>query len=276
LAWINWLQALSLSAFLFIVYYLTSDRPPETQRAPLNIQGGAGRYVCPRVVGTIPPAAFCMQLPFTPGEFFRVFADYNEAVWPVQPVLLSLALLTAVLVFRRASWSNYLISTFLGIFWLWMGLVYQLAFFARINPLAYGFSALSILGAAAFFWHGLYRRHLQFKWQGSGRNLAGAALIIFALVIYPLWNRWTGHTRPAIPTFGLPCPTTLFTIGILALLDLPYPRSVLLAPIVWCAIGVQAAFLLDVTPDLSLLAGAAAAVSLWVAAGRSSRTVASR
>lgn len=217
-----------------------------------------------------------MHLPFTPGEFFRVFADYNETVWPLQALLSLMALLCAGLVFSRASWSNNLVSMFLAIFWLWMGLAYHLAFFTRINPLAYGFCALSILGAAAFLWHGLYRRHLQFEWHGSGRNLAGAALIIFALVIYPVWTRWTGHTWPAIPTFGLPCPTTLFTIGMLALLASPYPRSVLLVPIVWCAIGVQAAFFLEVIPDLSLLAGAAVAGSLWVMAGRPSRTAASR
>jgi hypothetical protein len=52
----------------------------------------------------------------------------------------------------------------------------------------------------------------------------------------------------------------------------PYPRSVLLAPLLWCAIGMQAAFLLDVTPDLSLLAGGTVAVALLVVAGRSRET----
>jgi hypothetical protein len=52
----------------------------------------------------------------------------------------------------------------------------------------------------------------------------------------------------------------------------PYPRSVLVAPLMWCAIGVQAAFLLDVTPDLSLLAGGAVAVVLLTVGGRPPKT----
>lgn len=32
-----------------------------------------------------------------------------------------------------------------------------------------------------------------------------------------------------LPTFGLPCPTTLFTIGLLAFVVSPYPRSTLVA-----------------------------------------------
>lgn len=213
-----------------------------------------------------------MRLPFTSSEFFQVFADYNETVWPAQILLLLVALVATALMFSRARWSDTLISTLLAALWLWMGLVYHLSFFARINPLAYAFAALSIAGAAAFLWHGLYRKRLQFRWRSSGWNVAGAFLIIFSLAVYPVWTWRTGHTWPAMPTFGLPCPTTLFTIGTLTFLLPPYPRSVLLAPLLWCAIGMQAAFLLDVTPDLSLLAGGTVAVALLAVAGRSRET----
>ena len=59
------------------------------------------------------------------------------------------------------------------------------------------------------------------------------------------------------PTFGLPCPTTIFTIGILGLSIRPIPLRVIIVPIVWSIIGVQAAFLLNIWPDLVLgVAGA--------------------
>lgn len=162
-----------------------------------------------------------MQLPFTSTEFFQVFADYNEAVWPVQPLFLLMALVGTALVFSRAGSSDLLVSTLLAMLWLWMGLAYHLSFFAGINRLAYAFAALSVGGAAAFLWHGSYRKHLQFRWQRNGRSLAGAGLIVFSLVIYPVWTWQTGHTWPAMPTFGLPCPTTLFTIGMLAFMAPP-------------------------------------------------------
>ena len=213
-----------------------------------------------------------MRLPFTSSEFFRVFADYNESVWPAQVLLLLIAVVAAALVFSRASWSDVLISALLATLWLWKGLAYHLTFFVGINPLAYAFALLSVAGAAAILWHGLYRKRLQFRWRSSSWNVAGALLITFSLGVYPVWTWQTGHTWPAMPTFGLPCPTTLFTVGMLAFLIPPYPRSVLVAPLLWCAIGVQAAFLLDVSPDLSLLAGAALAIALLAVAGRPPET----
>ena len=198
-----------------------------------------------------------MRLPFTSSEFFQVFADYNETVWPAQILLLLVALVATALMFSRARWSDTLISALLAALWLWMGLVYHLSFFAGINPLAYAFAVLSLAGAAAFCWHGLHLKRLAFRWQGSGWNVAGLLLVVFSLAVYPVWIWQSGHAWPAVPTFGLPCPTTLFTIGMLAFMLPPYPRSVLLAPLLWCAIGLQAAFLLGVPPDLSLLAGGA-------------------
>jgi Family of unknown function (DUF6064) len=63
-----------------------------------------------------------------------------------------------------------------------------------------------------------------------------------------------------IPTFGLPCPTTIFTAGLL-LLAPPHSRSVAIVPIVWSLIGGSAAFVLGVTADYALpVAGGVLAV----------------
>ena len=86
--------------------------------------------------------------------------------------------------------------------------------------------------------------------------------MFFALVVYPAWSAWAGHRYPAMPTFGLPCPTTLFTIGTLAFLVAPYPRSPFVVPVLWCLVGVQAAFLLGVPQDLGLMVAAVAGIVL--------------
>src|SRR5665647_2806931 len=62
-----------------------------------------------------------------------------------------------------------------------------------------------------------------------------------------------GHHYPAAPTFGLPCPTTIFTFGVLLMAARPLPWLVLVAPMVWAAIGAAAAFSLGVTQDIGLL-----------------------
>lgn len=204
------------------------------------------------------------MLPFTTDQFFNVFRAYNEAVWPAQWVLVTLALAAVALVARPNAWSDRTVAAVLAALWLWQGLAYHLAFFAAINPLAYGFAALAVAAALAFGWFGVVQRGLRFRLSLRGRGAAGAVLVVFALALYPAWAMLAGHDYPAMPTFGLPCPTTLFTVGMLAWLVPPYPRAPLVAPVLWCLVGAQAAFWLGVPQDLGLLV--AAAVGVWLIA----------
>lgn len=214
-----------------------------------------------------------MALPFTVQQFFGVFRDYNTSVWPAQWFFVALALAALAAVLRPRTWSGVAVSAVLGVLWAWIALVYHLAFFARISPAAYGFAALSAAGAAVFVWQGVIRRRLAFRWAPGPKATAGVFLIAFALVVYPVWSAYAGHPYPATPSFGLPCPTTIFTIGLLCFAVPPTPRSPLFAPLLWCLIGAQAAFLLDVQPDLGLIAAAVVGMGLLATAGRRPRTL---
>ena len=216
-----------------------------------------------------------MQLPFTIEQFFGVFQAYNTAVWPAQMLLLLLAALAVIFIALRRPWSGVAVSAILAVLWIWLGAAYHLAFFARINPVAYGFGALSIVGGLVFAWHGVIRRRLEFSFGKSRRAASGTALLVFALLIYPIWGTLAGHGYPALPTFGLPCPTTIFTIGVLALASGTSLRAALTVPILWSLVGSQAAFVLDVKPDLGLLVAGVVAVGLfiWPARAHNAATV---
>ena len=205
-----------------------------------------------------------MQLPFTAAQFFDVFRQYNDAVWPAQIALVALAATALMLVARPQSWSGRAISGILAFFWMWLGVAYHLMFFAAVNPAAYAFAAVSIVGAAAFVWQGVVKQRLTFTTARSARTVVGFALMAFALVAYPAWSVYAGHQYPAMPTFGLPCPTTLFTVGMLCLLVPPYPRAPLLVPVLWCLVGAQAAFLLGVYQDLGLIIAGVVGVGLII------------
>lgn len=86
--------------------------------------------------------------------------------------------------------------------------------------------------------------------------------MVFALVGQPTWSVFAGHRFPALSTFGLPCPTTSFTIGLFAFTVARYPRGPLEVPVLWCFVGGQAAFLLDVPPDSGLIAAGVAGIVL--------------
>ena len=123
-----------------------------------------------------------------------------------------------------------------------------------------------------FVWQGVVRRRLTFQWAPGPKAMSGVTLIVFALVVYPVWSAYAGHPYPATPTFGMPCPTTIFTIGLLCFAVPPTPRSPLVVPVLWCAVGSQAAFLLGVQPDLGLIATGVVGLALLLRLGRSLQT----
>jgi hypothetical protein len=207
-----------------------------------------------------------VELPFTSQQFYQVFGEYNEIVWPVQFLITGLALAAISFVLAPRRWSDRAASAILALLWAWMAIAYHFAFFARINPAAYAFAALSLAGAVCFLWYGVLHGDLHFAWTGGMRAFSGVALIVFALAVYPAWSWYAGHWFPAMPTFGLPCPTTIFTIGLLCFLTPPYPRAPLIAPILWSFIGAQAAILLGVPQDLGLVLAAGAGLVLLMRA----------
>lgn len=214
-----------------------------------------------------------MVIPFTVEQFYGVFREYNNAVWPAQWFLVATALAAVVAALRPRPWSGVAVSAILGVLWAWIAVAYHLAFFARISAPAYAFAALSMVGAAAFIWQGVIRCRISFQWVAGPKSVAGAALVVFALVVYPVWSAYAGHPYPATPTFGLPCPTTIFTIGLLCFAVPPTPRSPLIVPWLWCLVGTQAAFFLGVQPDLGLIAAGAVSVALLATAGQKLRTL---
>jgi Family of unknown function (DUF6064) len=194
-----------------------------------------------------------MKLPFSVDEFFGVFSRYNQGVWPMQIVLNALAVAAILFLCRDRRSESRLISGILSVFWLWMAIAYHLVFFRAINPAAWLFGIFFVLGAVSFIWSGCIRSSLRFRPYGRVRAWLGWLFIVFALVVYPLIGRSLGHRYPAAPTFGTPCPTTIFTLGVLLFAAPPIPKSVLVVPLFWAAVGSVAAFQLGVLQDLGLL-----------------------
>ena len=203
-----------------------------------------------------------MNLPFTQPQFFEVLRSYNEDVMPLQIGLFLLGLSAFVALVVRRPDSDRVISAILAGLWAWMGIVYQLMYLREINPAATVFGAVFLGAAAIFAWTGVVRHRLVFDCESRARRITGHALIAYALVGYPLLSAMLGREFPQTPTFGLPCPTTIFTLGMLAFLSAPFPRYVLAIPIAWSLIGAQAALLLGVYEDLGLLL--AALTGIWL------------
>ena len=202
-----------------------------------------------------------MRLPFTAQEFLDLLAVYNAAWWPVVVALWIASLPAAGGVPGRRWTGDRWMTTLLLVQWTWSAVAYHGALFTRINPAAWLFAALFATEAALFGWSGV-RRTLSFTSAATRWTRVGRLLIVYALA-YPLINIIEHGSITRVPTFGLPCPTTIFSAGLLLRASSP-PKRLLIVPIIWSAIGGSAAFLFGIRADYALpVAGAALAAFAW-------------
>jgi hypothetical protein len=195
-------------------------------------------------------------VPFTSDQFFDVFRAYNEAVWPAQWVLTAAGVAALGCALSRRSLGARVALAILAALWLWMALAYHLAHFWRVNPAAPLFALLFGASAGLLLWAGLRSTAPRFELRLSPRGVVGMVFAVYGLAVYPLLNPLFGHAYPAAPGFGLPCPTTLFTIGVLSLAQPRPARALLIVPVAWSVVGTVAAIALGVYQDYALgLAG---------------------
>lgn len=193
-------------------------------------------------------------MPFSVEEFFGVFSAYNQAVWPLQ-VLAYVAGFGCVALLR---WNNRLAAAIivgvLGLMWLVNGIGYHWLFFAAINPVARLFAVVFVAEGLLLVFSAIAWPDLRFRFRPAPRQVFGMICIVFALVAYPAAGWLAGERYPAVPMFGIaPCPTTIFTIGLLLQGSWHRVRWLLVIPGLWAAIGGTASFLLGVPQDYALL-----------------------
>jgi hypothetical protein len=193
-----------------------------------------------------------MKLPFTVEQFLDVFRKYNTTFFPLQAVFFLLAVYILFLLFSKTKNSGKIITSILAIFWLWMGAAYHIAYFSSINKVAYAFGALFILEGFLLFIHGSVRQQ-RYTLQKNVTGIIAASLFLYALILYPLIGYVSGHAYPYSPTFGLPCPTVIFTISVFILARPPMPFYIILIPLLWCVLGFSAAFTLGIYEDVGLI-----------------------
>jgi hypothetical protein len=204
-----------------------------------------------------------MTLPFTHEEFFDILAAYNKALWPAAAVLwlLSLAAVAWLLIHDRGT--HRALSALLAAHWAWSAVAYHAAFFTRINPAAWLFAAFFVTQAWLFVWFGIVHGRLRFSTGKTARHVLAALLVAYSLA-YPILNLALGLEYPRIPLFAVPCPTALFTAGLLLAADRP-PWSLLVVPVLWSLIGTSAAVLFDVRADFMLFPAAVLLVAVAIA-----------
>jgi hypothetical protein len=210
-----------------------------------------------------------MELPFTRLEFLHVFADYNQRIWPLQLIAGALGFIALALLYSDNAWADRAIAAILAVLWTITGVGYHWLFFSAINPAAYLFGGLFVVAAVVFLIEGVIRNRIRFQLQRGFRGWSALLLLTYSLAIYPILGLVKTHPYPETPLFGVaPCPTTIFSLGLLLLASYPRPVLLALVPLVWAAIGGSAAILLEVPQDLGLPAAGLIWLIGWIHQGR--------
>lgn len=189
-------------------------------------------------------------MPFTQEQFFQVFREYNDAIFPMQAFLylLAIAAIAAALLRKRG------VATMVALLWVWCGVEYHWRHFARVNDAAFIFGLLFLIGAVM-----LLKPSNLFRSPDVPplRASIGLAIVSYALLAYPVVGYFIRHIYPAIPTFGTPCPLTIFTIGLILMTTRPLPLGAIAVPLLWSCIATTAIFKFRMLEDLGLPIAAA-------------------
>jgi hypothetical protein len=201
-----------------------------------------------------------MATPFSLSQFLDVFHRYNDAVWPAQAILVCLAIVAIVAALSTGRRRSKVTSAVLAVLWIWTGVVYHYVFFREINPAAMLFAIAFVVEGALLVWLGVVRTSLRFEARPGWPTVIGGATMLYALVGYPLIGLALGHRYPAAPTFGAPCPTTIFTFGLLMWATPPRARAVVVIPTLWSIVALFAAVRFGMWEDLGLAAATCVAL----------------
>jgi hypothetical protein len=170
--------------------------------------------------------------------FWARVASYNEALWPVQAVLILLAaFLTYRVIARPGPRTDVWIKAFLSLGFAWNGIVVFPFYLKSSISIAVGTPLFVIV--AILFAVDIWRQKTAFRLpDGRGRQALTFAWLAL-VVLYPLIG-WAllGHVYPQALLPAMPCPLTVFALTLVAAAAPRADRVVFVALLPWALMGL--------------------------------------
>jgi len=197
-------------------------------------------------------------------RFLKYASAYNQELFPAQYLMLGLGLIAILLVFFRTKHSSRYISAILAFFYGWIGLQFYMVYFKEFMPIPFVFGVLFILQALIFIFEGTIRNRISFKFKTDLYGLTGALLIFYAIFGYQALEYLLERGYPEILSFGMfPCPTVIFSLGILLWTGIKFPPYILIFPLIHALSGFIPAFMIGIIEDIGLIISGLVAILLF-------------
>lgn len=195
-------------------------------------------------------------------EFLGVLENYNQDIWPLQVLAYFLGVIVLFHLFKKGNLSNKFILVILSIFWIWTGLVFSGYYWAPTYKFAYSFAVLFIVQGILFI-TALFKSKFSVQFKPHLFSIIGLILIVYAMFGYQFLGYFIGHVYPKFFPFGLvPCPTTIFTIGLFFMADRKIPVYLVIIPLLSASAGIVAVSN-GIWEDIGLLLAGALGVLLF-------------
>lgn len=181
--------------------------------------------------------------------FSGIFEKYSLDIWPMQVVAYIMGIASLFFVIKRTEHSNRIIAAVLSFLWLWIGIVFFLLYFAPHFSMHYVFGGLFIIQGIIFLAN-VIKPRVSFRCKRDVYSVVGILFIAYSMIGYPVVGYLLG--RQSAPFGVFPCPTTVFTFGLLLLIDTKVPKLFLVIPTLWALMGFPPVFV-GVFEDIGLI-----------------------
>lgn len=178
------------------------------------------------------------MLSFSIKEFLNVLENYNLAIWPFQVFVYILIVMTLFFLFRKTKYSSKLVFAILSFFWLFNGIVFSLIYWSPSHLFGYIFAILCTIQGLLFL-YSIIRSDITIGHLNKIFTLIGLLFILYAIIGYQTFGYFLGHIYPRyFPACLVPCPTTIFTIGIFLIINNKIPVKYFIIPLIIAVSGV--------------------------------------
>jgi hypothetical protein len=215
-----------------------------------------------------------MSPSFTLEQFLEMMARYNHAFWPMQVIAYILGITAIVCAIRSGRTASKIITGIVALMWTWVGVAFGFFYMRELSPQATIYTIIFVLQGIVFITAGISGRSLRFRFIPDVYGLIGGAIILYAMIGYPVIATLLGRGYPEWLPFGMvPCPTTVFTLGLLLWSEGRLPKYVLAIPFLY-SLTVYVPISSGLVEDVGLLAAGLVTVVLIVVRDRGRRAAA--
>jgi hypothetical protein len=148
------------------------------------------------------------------------FESYNKKIFPLQIVAAVVAIgFVALLFLLPGVTTTLLFKAYLSITFGWIGVacLFLMGDIRKRIPFVSFATAATYFPLVVIFILDMFSKQTTYEIPQPGWRLyVSLFMMVWGIILYPLTGYMIGHRYPRVPLFGaMPCPTNIFTLGIL-------------------------------------------------------------